>query len=482
MQRITSTHLFRRLLVFFVLITHFVCLIAQEPSAIDIIHKAEKRSNSRIGIEVRRCSDNDLIVSNRRMEQFCPASLTKLVTSATMLRLYDPYMSFSTTLWADGSIENGILKGNLVLKGGGDPSLVSRYFPLDSGRFSLALLDAVKYWGINTIIGDIIVDASVFDQEGVNPTWMDEDKGNYYGAGVYGFNINDNRIDVILSTGKARKKAQILRIEPPHPEVEWDNQIKAVRKRRDTASSFGLGLNPRRTLNGVLPAHLSFYRLKTDLPNPALYGSIWMKNTLLNAGISCEGRTIASYQPVSSSKELLIYESLPLDSLIHAMNFYSLNHFAEAFVKHLSFFSSTDQGVKNTTNRGLDVLHHYWQSQLGLQESDLLLYDGSGLSRRGRFSPYALSQILNDMIFGAGNESFLASLPRAGEEGSVKNFLKGKAIEAYLKSGSMRGVLGYAGYVYYHNDWYSVVLIGNDFSSSAYMRRVFSDFLLSLFP
>ena len=185
-------------------------LSAQDRGAIDIIKKAERQTKSRIGVEIRRCRDDSLFVSNRRDEQFCPASLVKLVTSASILRLRGTEIPFYTGVGMDGKIRKGILDGNLIIKGGGDPSLASNYLPTDSGRFAYALVDAVKQWGIKEITGDIIVDASAFDIEGVNDSWLDEDKGNYFGAGVYGFNINDNRIDVILATGKAGSEAHIL--------------------------------------------------------------------------------------------------------------------------------------------------------------------------------------------------------------------------------------------------------------------------------
>ena len=164
------------------------------------------------------------------------------------------------------------------------------------------------------------------------------------------------------------------------------------------------------------------------------------------------------------------------------MNFRSLNHFAEAFVKQLAPLASKNHRG-NTTERGLSVIRNYWTSQTGLQHTDISLSDGSGLSRKNRFSPNALSQILIDMISRGDlvTTSFLNSLPLAGREGTVKNFMKDEAIEAYLKSGSMKGVLGYAGYVRFQGEWYSVVLMGNDFSSSAPVRRAFSDFLLSFF-
>ena len=457
-------------------------LSAQDRGAIDIIKKAERQTKSRIGVEIRRCRDDSLFVSNRRDEQFCPASLVKLVTSASILRLRGTEIPFYTGVGMDGKIRKGILDGNLIIKGGGDPSLASNYLPTDSGRFAYALVDAVKQWGIKEITGDIIVDASAFDIEGVNDSWLDEDKGNYFGAGVYGFNINDNRIDVILATGKTGSEAHILRIEPPHPEVRWENRIEVIHRGKDTAGCYGEGLDLKRTLTGVLPTNIVSYRLKTDLPDPALYGAAWAKGLLSAAGTLCQGKCCASYQAVPITQELLICESLPLDSLVRVMNFRSLNHFAEAFVKQLAPLASKNHRG-NTTERGLSVIRNYWTSQTGLQHTDISLSDGSGLSRKNRFSPNALSQILIDMISRGDlvTTSFLNSLPLAGREGTVKNFMKDEAIEAYLKSGSMKGVLGYAGYVRFQREWYSVVLMGNDFSSSAPVRRAFSDFLLSFF-
>ena len=126
-------------------------LSAQDRGAIDIIKKAERQTKSRIGVEIRSCRDDSLFVSNRRDEQFCPASLVKLVTSASILRLRGTEIPFYTGVGMDGKIREGILDGNLIIKGGGDPSLASNYLPTDSGRFAYALVDAVKQWGIKEI-------------------------------------------------------------------------------------------------------------------------------------------------------------------------------------------------------------------------------------------------------------------------------------------------------------------------------------------
>lgn len=447
------------------------------------IKALEAKQRAKIGIEITNCSSGDLLLAHGSDRSYIPASLAKLFTTATALRLMGPEYRYRTEVVSEGEIKNGVLKGNLIIKGSGDPSIASNYILSDSARFMQSLSEMLFYYGIKKIEGDIVVDASAFEARGVEESWLDEDKGNYYGAGVYGFNINDNRIDLILRSRKAGSKSEIRAIYPPHPEVNWENKILSAR-RGDTARSFGKGTAQHRLLTGIIPANRSTYRLRTDLPNPMLYTANLLAESFVKSGVELAGTARFSYEPLAKSKrDLLSYESMTLDTLIRICNFRSLNHFAEAFLKSIAAYSPVAPHHGLSSQLGAQVLHEYWRNQAGIFKGELSLVDGSGLSRLSSLTPSALTRLLVAMQTtkdGKG-EIFLNSLPRAGEEGTVKSLLRNSHLELYVKSGSMKGVQGYAGYLRHKGELYSIVLIGNDLKNKTALRVAFEKLIATVF-
>lgn len=134
-----------------------------------------------------------------------PASITKLISTATALEILGPDFTFKTTLAYDGKITNGVLNGNIYIIGGGDPTLGSTY--LKNTAFLPKWTAEVKKLGIHTINGSIVADASIFERMPIPPGWLWEDLGNYYAAGTFGLSVYDNTLSVTMQTQKKRLKA-----------------------------------------------------------------------------------------------------------------------------------------------------------------------------------------------------------------------------------------------------------------------------------
>ena len=141
---------------------------------------------------VKEVNSGETVFAYDTIRQLTPASVMKTVTTATALEILGEDYRFPTALEYDGSIENGLLKGNLYIKGSGDPSLGSAHFAPDHKRFLQEWISALKKVGIHKIQGAVIADESIFDTEGTSLKWVGEDMGSYYGAGSYGLCVLDN--------------------------------------------------------------------------------------------------------------------------------------------------------------------------------------------------------------------------------------------------------------------------------------------------
>ena len=133
--------------------------------------------------------------------------------------------------------------------------------------------------------------------------------------------------------------------------------------------------------------------------------------------------------------------------------------------------------------RGIQVVKAFWEEK-GVDISGITIYDGSGLAPANKVSARFISDVLTYMVTKSTHaQAFRNSLPVAGQEGSVRNFLKDTSIsgKAWLKSGSMSGVRCYAGYIQKNGKWYSVVLLANNFKGSSWaMNRCLEEFLVGM--
>jgi serine-type D-Ala-D-Ala carboxypeptidase/endopeptidase (penicillin-binding protein 4) len=146
-----------------------------------------------------------------------PASVLKLVTSAAALDILGPDYRFRTRIGYTGTIEKGILKGNLVVMGGGDPALGSEYFRdhYFLPHFLEVWAQKIKAAGISRIEGNLILDGSLYDAEKIPPTWIWEDMGNYYGAGASALTVYDNLFRISFrSPAEAGRPAEIVSMQP----------------------------------------------------------------------------------------------------------------------------------------------------------------------------------------------------------------------------------------------------------------------------
>ena len=383
-----------------------------------------------------------------------PASTLKIITTATALGILGPHYRYETKLEYSGTIDTitGILKGNLYINGSGDPTLGSELFKEKGDTFiTEKWAKLIKAKGIKKINGDVIADASAFDDEMIPHTWIWADMGNYFGAGATGLNFMDNKYAVYFNSGdKPGDSTQIKKIIPAIPGLELTNSVTSD-GRGDNAFIFGTPYNYSRYASGTIPLNKINYEVEGSMPDPALFCAQSLRLSLQKEGVNTIGAITTIRQLkidnrfTNATRTLLFKHFSPsLDRIIYYTNLKSNNLFAETLLKTIAY-EKTGLG---SYYEAIESVKEFWTDR-GIDVSGLFMYDGSGLSRANGATAKMLTDILTYMAKDTNFKSFYNSLPVAGRSGSIAGLCKGTCAEDNLraKSGYITRARSYAGYV-----------------------------------
>lgn len=479
-----------------VLLCLLICLHllagAQTPAPVKWLLQAPYMRGASFSLVVKDVQEGRTVYSYDTDRLQSPASVLKTVATATALEILGEDYRYPTTLEYDGILENGTLEGNLYIKGSGDPSLGSSHFAPRQNKFLSTWIAALQKAGIKHITGSVISDESIFDTEGVSIKWLREDMGNYYAPGSYGISIFDNMYKLSLQTGAAGTRPVLKGTEPDIPFIRFKNYLKAAPVSSDSAYIIGAPLDDVRYLYGVLPANREAYVLKGDIPDPALYLARYLTDQLQQKGIRVDGSPSCYRIEVEENrwkkgerKEIVTTYSPTLREIASVCNHVSHNLYADALVKTVGLqYKPRRNEMISSFGRGVQVVKEYWEKK-GLDVFPLRMNDGSGLAPADKVSAGFMGELLVYMATeSAVSDAFIASLPQAGIEGSVRNFLKGSKLQgkARLKSGGITGVRSYAGYITKDGKTYAVAVFSNNYSCSmSRMTGALEKLLLQLF-
>ena len=465
---------------------------AQTPAPVKRLLQAPYMRGASFSLVVKDVQEGKTVYSYDTDRLQSPASVLKTVATATALEILGEDYRYPTTLEYDGILESGTLEGNLYIKGSGDPSLGSSHFAPGQNKFLSTWIAALQKAGIKHITGSVISDESIFDTEGVSIKWLREDMGNYYAPGSYGISIFDNMYKLSLQTGAAGTRPVLKGTEPDIPFIRFKNYLKAAPVSSDSAYIIGAPLDDVRYLYGVLPANREAYVLKGDIPDPALYLARYLTDQLQQKGIRVDGSPSCYRIEVEENrwkkgerKEIVTTYSPTLREIASVCNHVSHNLYADALVKTVGLqYKPRRNEMISSFGRGVQVVKEYWEKK-GLDVFPLRMNDGSGLAPADKVSAGFMGELLVYMATeSAVSDAFIASLPQAGIEGSVRNFLKGSKLQgkAHPKSGGITGVRSYAGYITKDGKTYAVAVFSNNYSCPmSRMTRALEKLLLQLF-
>lgn len=434
--------------------------IKGQEKAVQLMLSDSSMNYASLSVSIINTLNNEVIFEYDPEKSLMPASTMKLISSATALELLGPEYHFETAMGYTGAFnrQTGILEGDLIIKGGGDPALGSSYFRDEYGNFIDKWTDIVKRSGIRKIKGRVIADDSCYDFQPVPTAWMWEDIGNYYGAGVSGLSVSDNTYEIHLSTSSEGSRPVIRRIEPEESNIDLTNNLTAAGD-EDNGYIFSAPYGTSGWISGTIPVNREDFILKGSMSDPPLVLARLLNNKIDSSGIRISGLPSTARiekREFNGINILATVTSPPLKKIIEVLNHESVNLFAEHLVRELGRVYAK----KGTTGAGIEIIQKFL-TDCRIDTKGMFLEDGSGLSPADAINTRGLATLLSYMKReGRYFADFFASLPEAGKEGTLKSVFRDPLFESRVraKSGSISRVRSYAGYI--------TTLSGNEFSFS----------------
>ncbi len=385
-----------------------------------------------------------------------PASVMKLVTTYAAIDLLGPDFTWNTGFHTDGEVDNGVLRGNLYVRGGGDPKLVLER--LQAAFFSL------QAQGVRMILGDMVLDHSAFELPPHDPGAFDGEALRPYNAAPDALLVNFKSVVLTFVPVPGAGVAHV-RSEPPMEGLAIDPTVPLSREgcgdwrgglqaRFDDANAIRFeGSYPQRCGERVWPVAYQ---------DPASYAARAMEGLWRASGGAITGTVRTGLTP-PGARLLHDARSLPLSDIITDVNQWSNNVMAQQVFLTLGQFppapSMTQGRVADRQivlrparfERSREALATWWHSTFGTRYSTPVVENGSGLSRDERITPEALANLLRHAVRHPQGEAFVQSLSIAGVKGTAARMAQGPNSaargNAWLKTGTLRDVQGVAGYV-----------------------------------
>jgi D-alanyl-D-alanine carboxypeptidase/D-alanyl-D-alanine-endopeptidase (penicillin-binding protein 4) len=423
-------------------------------SEIERLKRDEALKHATWSICVMNTKKDSVIAEYNSIASVVPASTMKIVTTGAALSILGSDLKFETKLQYDGILDTvkGLLKGNIYIIGGGDPTLESEYFKdkKDSTSTTDKWAAILKSKGIKKIEGSIIGDASIFENNMVPAQWIWSDMGNYFGAGACGLTYHDNKYTLYFKSGAVGTATTITKTQPAVDGLQLVNTVTAGGN-DDNAFIYGSPYSCYRMVQGTIPANKNSYEVDGSIPDPALFCAQSLEQSLKTIGIniSKQSTTIRllkeTNQYTESKKQTLYINYSPtLDKIVYWTNLKSINLYAEHLLKYICYKKT---GI-GTEDAGTDIVTNYWKNK-GVDTKGFFMNDGCGLSRANVITTKTETQILRLMSKDKNFNAFYNSFPIAGKLGSLGGLCEGTFAENNLraKSGYITRARGYAGYV-----------------------------------
>ncbi len=410
---------------------------------LNFVFKNDKQGRQNLGVSVYSLSRQETLFDLNAESPLMPASTIKMLTATVALKKLGPDYTYKTEVLYDKPPKNGVLEGNLYLRGGGDPSLVTE-------RLFLLAADVLRA-DIREIRGNIVVDDWVFDQILRDPRRIPTDTDRPYNAPVGGLSFNYNSTTVYFRPGEKLGDPARVFVEPDTGYVTIKNQATTSKAgssyKIDATRAENSGDGDTILVRGSIPLGMTEQRRYFNIVSPSLYSGYGFRMMLEMRGIKFSNSAkIVHEQVPASARKIAEMTSLPLSEIVKLMNKYSNNFIADAITKTIG---KELKGSPGTMDKGLEVLNEE-ALRMGLGSKGLNVVSGSGLTRENRMSPTQFIQLMNAayLDFEVLPE-LLSSLPIAGRDGTLRSRMHGTQAFGRLrgKTGSIDGVAAITGVV-----------------------------------
>jgi serine-type D-Ala-D-Ala carboxypeptidase/endopeptidase (penicillin-binding protein 4) len=435
----------RRLAAVIISAVTAACLYGQQ-KAVDTMLADTTLTGTSYSICFADAMTGEVIFSYDAARNLASASVMKLYPTSVSLSLLGSDYRFATEIYMTGKFNRrkGVLDGDIVIRGGGDPSLGSEYFKENYGDVTAAWVSALSSAGLQRVKGRVAASQSIYDQNPAPGGWPWGDLGNYYGAGVYDINFNDNAYNIYVTGFSEGSPAVIDSVEQYGSDIKIENYLTSS-GRSDNGDVYCAPYSSIAWISGTVPADSSI-SLKASMPDPPLTVVRLLDLSLRNAGIKIDGTPSASRVTLAGEgmTPVCVTHSPTLGEIIKVTNHESVNLYAELLRKHLGYAI----GGEGSFDAGGDVIYSFLDS-IGCEPYEARMLDGSGLSPNNNISALMTVRLLVHMFNGKDSAVFISSLPAAGVSGTMKNYFRDDVFKGRVvaKTGSIGSVRSFAGFV-----------------------------------
>jgi D-alanyl-D-alanine carboxypeptidase/D-alanyl-D-alanine-endopeptidase (penicillin-binding protein 4) len=424
---------------------------------VDTLLGSEPASKGEWGLLIADAETGETLYQQNAAKYFVPASNMKLFTTALALNKLGSEFRFHTTLESTGVVSpEGELSADLVLVGRGDPNLSNRKFPFNlkeefdgpPERILAELADALVTKGVKKMSGDVVGDDSYFPRERYPNGWEIDDMVWEYGAAISALVVNDNTATVTLTSGQVAGDAVQVVVAPRTQDFVVDNQVMT------SAASVKADLTLIRepgahlvVVRGTLPEKSPPRKLVLAIEEPALQAATLLKALLEQRGVEIGGGVRARHEAIMAEgitpRVLAEHVSIPLGDSVKLVNKISQNLHTEVLLRTAMRQAGTWNSFDDVVKFAAD-----FYAQVGIASQDMIQTDGSGLSRHDMVTPRAMLTLLRYAQTRPWFESFFASLPVAGVDGTLEERMKNTpaAGRVHGKTGSVEHVRTMSGF------------------------------------
>ena len=390
-------------------------------------------------------SRGDTLFARNPDTQMLPASTMKLFTSALAFERLGPDHTFSTDVLRDGSMEpGGVVRGNLILRGDGDPSMSPRFVQGGPDAAVTMLAQFVVGAGVTHVMGDLIADASAFESRRIPDGWLARYAEASYAAPFSALSLNENIVIVVVSPQGARGGVTVA-LEPATRGLIVTSTARTVPGSAARLSIHRVGEN-RVMVSGTIGSRASTRRYQLVVGDPALFTAGAFRAALESRGIVVDGDLRVGRTPPTATVVASL-RSPSLDRLVSRMNRESINLYAELLWRDAA--RGIDRDVVGSAENANALLQKFLVNAVGTTRGAVTATDGSGLSVLDRVTTRSMVQLLAHAHKATWASAFHASLPVAGESELLRRRMRVTPAQGNLhaKTGTTNEVVGLSGYV-----------------------------------
>jgi D-alanyl-D-alanine carboxypeptidase/D-alanyl-D-alanine-endopeptidase (penicillin-binding protein 4) len=435
---------------------------AQSARRLDALLDAEPFRHSIWGVAV--VDERGRLLYGRNADRMMiPASNTKLVVTAVAAALLPPDFTVNTSLYGTGPVVDGVLRGDLVLYGRGDPAFGVRCYAIDTMATGACerdpatplrkLVEGLRAKGIRSVDGALIGDGSYFEATIVHPAWDYFDTFWWYAAPISGLTFNDNSVDIKWGPGPSVGAPAVFSIAPAYHGFTFENRTRTVESEGETDIGDRIWRHPG-THDAWAEGTVALgHRGGTDyfaVPDPNLFAARALRSLLADAGIAVTGETRSTtdslaYAHARATPPIAEVASRPLRDWIFPILNTSQNLYAEVLLKQLG----KQFGSSGSWREGIRVERRFLIDSVKVDSAQFAVFDGSGLAAENLVSPVAFTQILRFMRNHPRFSTFIAGMPQSGKRGSLRTRFIGTPLEGRVmaKTGSISRVNTLSGYI-----------------------------------